>query len=552
MLRLWSRLLLLLVLLAPLAAAQDEVRVLRSRRALSYLSSNGNGASIYRAETHVDLGVRNVAFAKQVGVRWTSDDWRTWNDAAASYVGPLGDGTERWRVTIDHGTIGTNVMLGGERGNMGPAFVRFAAYLRANGRERWDNARGADHAVALCAPAAEPLPQARRAPKVVMIDRVLYLVGGQESEGYRFTVPDVLRLDGSSWTRVAAMPQVPFGATPGPTHDASVLAGYEVAAVGRRLFVLGGTMIKIGTRSTATLSLDVDSGAWTVGAPLPGPLHDREAVVVGREVHLVPASRGRAPGDTDRAFVLDTTTGAWRSEAVTGLDLLAGAAYVTAALDGKLYFFGGRNGLRDALAYDARTRTVTRLGTVPADLTGVEPAVALGGLITIANVDVDLGRGDAAALVFDPAARDFVRLARRPMLPFETTLAAAPRTLVAGPGGNPVRRVDAAFAFTGTSRVDTWLPPEGVLAQGESRTVLRVQRAAGLGHRVTVRGGAGPLRWDGGQDARWSSGDVWTFETTDLLEETLAWKPLVDDGAWFPGADLRVRKGETQTITWSW
>lgn len=87
------------------------------------------------------------------------------------------------------------------------------------------------------------------------------------------------------------------------------------------------------------------------------------------------------------------------------------------------------------------------------------------------------------------------------------------------------------------------------MARGEARAVLRVQRNVGWGRRITVRGAAAPLGWERGQAARWTPGDLWVFETTDLLEDVLAWKPLVDDQARPPDPDLRVRRGETRTIT---
>lgn len=536
--------LLLLLLLPSAALAQGEVEVLRARRALSYLSSNGNGASIYRAEATVDLAVKDLAYAKEVGVRFSTDDWRTSAEARAHWVARLADGREHWRAVVDLGTVGRNVRLGQERGDMGPAFVRFEAFQRTLGQTYRDDG---GQAAAVLAPLAQPLPQARTAARTALVDGTLYLVGGQQRETYRFTLPEVLRLDAATgeWTTVAALPRVP-----GPSGGTSpeLLVGYEVAAVGRRLHVLGGTHLRVGGHSTADLILDLDGGAWSTGSPLPGPLHDRRAVVVGHDLHLVPTTSARPAGDTAHAYVLDGATGAWRREAVAGLSLLAGARFVTAAHDGRLLLFGGA-ARRDVLVYDGRTRTIARAGSCPTDLTGAEPAVVLGGQVLLANVDVDLGRGDAAALLYDPVAGDFTRLPRRPLLPFEATLAAAPPALVAGPGGHPVARLHAALVLTGTSRVDTWLPEAGVLARGESRTLLRVQRDTGWGHRVTVRGAGGPLSWWQGREARWTPGHVWVFETTDLLEDVLVWKPLVDDARWLPGADLRVRRGETLTVT---
>jgi hypothetical protein len=545
----------LVLLLAGHALGQEQVEVLRARRALSYLSSNGNGASIYRAEADVDLAVRSASYAKEVGVRVSTDEGHTYTETQGYWVERLSDGREHWRVHLDLGTLGRNVTLGGQRGDMGPLFARLDAFLRVAGHTTWD----AHRAAALLAPVAGALPEARRAPHPVVVGDALYLVGGQERETYGFTVPDVLRLDPDTgeWTKVATVPSVPLtsAGTFGPTVSPEILAGYEVASVGRRLFVLGGTTIKIGQRLTSTLVLDLDTARWTVGPALPGPLFDRKPVVAGGALHLVPTSHARPAGDSDQAWVLDPGAAAWRTAPVQGLDLLAGERYVTAAVDGRLVLLGGRAGptgpaLHDAFAYDPATGAVTRLGSLQADLSGAEPAVALGGAVLVANVEPDLARGDAAALLFDPVAGDATSLPRRPLVPFEAVLGAAPSRVVAGPGGAHPGEVHAAFVFTGTSEVDTWLPEQGDLARGEARTVLRVRRDVGWGHRITVRGAAAPLGWWSGRGARWTDGDTWVFETTDLLEPVLAWKPLVDDGAWYPGADLRVRRGETMTVTW--
>lgn len=547
------------LLLALPAVAQDEVRVLRARRALTYLSSNGNGASIYRAETVVDVGVRSSSYQKQVGVRWTADDWATSADAQGYWVAKLSDGREHWRVVIDHGTVGRNVMLGGQRGEMGPAFVRFAAFHSALGRTWWDNARGLDHAAAMLGPVAQPLPEARRRPRTVTIEGALYLVGGQEREFYGFTVPDLLRFepDTGEWTRLNAWPLAisPSG-TPGPTISPEILTGYEVAAQGRKLWILGGTAIHVGTRSLATFAWDLNVAGWSFGPPLPGPVEGRRAVSAGDEVHLFPAAR--ALGGDERVWILDAGATAWRAEPVAGIELLTGANHVSATLDGRLYLFGGRGlasggqSLFDSLVYDPRTRRLSGAGAAcPVELYGGEPATAIGGRVVIANVDADMTRGLASALLFDPLAGDWVRLPQRPILPWEATLATAPPARVAGPGGVNPRRIDAALVFGGSSRVDTWVPEPGIVATGESRTIIRVRKDVGWGHRITLRGGAAPLEWGRGQPTAWRPGQVWVWETTDLLEDSLPFKPLVDDARWYHGPDLRVARGETLTVTFN-
>lgn len=534
------------------SVARAQVEVLRARRELTGLSGTGAGGTIERALVRVDLRVTNVAYRKEVGVRWTSTDWRSHADAQAWWVSTFADGTERWQVVLDLGTVGRNVMAGGGRADMGPAFVRFAAFCRADGRAWWDSAGGADHAVALLAPTAQPLPQARTAPRVVRAGRELLLVGGQEREGYRLTVPDVLRLEPrtGAWERVAALPPSipPAGAATGPGLSPTILVGYEAAVVGRTLLIVGGAALHVGTRSQATLRLDLDAGSWSLGAPMPAPLGDRRACVRGGELHLVPVSRVRPAGDGDRAFVYDLARDAWAQVAVAGLDLAVAPRHVAAPLDGGLALLAGR----DLLVYDAATRTIGRRGALPCDLLGSEPACALGGQLLVANVEADLARGTADALLVDPLAGGATRLGRAALLPWRATLAAGPTNAVVPPGGGQVRTVETALVLPGdVSRVDVWAPLERALATGESRTVVRVARDVGPGRRITLRGADGPLSWTRGADAAWRDG-AWVFETTELLAPELVWKPLIDDRTWFPGADLRLRRGETTTLTWSW
>jgi hypothetical protein len=546
---------LLLLLLGT--ARAGEVEVLRAERRLTYLSSNGNGASIYRLQAVVDLRVEDLAFQKRVGLRWSSDGWQTSGEATGYWVEDWDARHERWRVELDLGTVGRNVRLGAERGDMGPAWLAFDAFVTQRGQTTLDDAGGRHHGLALLAPAAEPLPQARSAPRALALGGDLVLVGGQEREGYRFTVPDVLRLRDGAWERVTELPPLPVGPGQGPTLSPTILASYEAVAAGRELLLLGGTAIHVGTRFTSLLRFDPASGAWRRGADLPGPHEDRRAVVHQGEVHLIPITRARPPGDAGEVWIYDLAGDAWRREPLAGLELLDGTGFVVAPAPGRAWLLGGRTGaagasapLHQVLVYEAAERRVRRAGSCPLDLGGAEPALALDReRVVVANVGWAPGQDTAEAWEWDGLAGSFRALPATPALAWGAVLAAPPAALIAPPGSGQGRRVAPLFVLAGGSQVDAWDPETGLLARGAARTVVRVQRRVAFGERVTLRGDRPPFSWGRGVDCRWTPGDLWVFETTELLSPDARWKPLVDDRRWLPGTDLTLRRGETTTVT---
>src|SRR5688572_17845320 len=96
---------LTLLSIADVADAADEVRVLRGKRRLTGLSGTGAGGTIEKLDIEVDLKVKNLAFQKVVGIRWSADDGATWKDANAYWVANFEDGSEHWRVALNVGTI---------------------------------------------------------------------------------------------------------------------------------------------------------------------------------------------------------------------------------------------------------------------------------------------------------------------------------------------------------------------------------------------------------------------------------------------------------------
>jgi predicted alpha/beta superfamily hydrolase len=86
-----------------------------------------------------------------------------------------------------------------------------------------------------------------------------------------------------------------------------------------------------------------------------------------------------------------------------------------------------------------------------------------------------------------------------------------------------------------------------LLSSAASATTLRVHYDVGYGNRITVRGSAAPLSWTAGQNATWTSGNVWTYSWPNSAGD-VDLKPLINDTQWSTGANYRVRSGTTVDV----
>lgn len=90
-------------------------------------------ASLFDGWLTVIAAVRNMAYEKEVGVLYSTDDWATSRPSFARYRSTQVTGTEVW-------TVRTKL----ERAER----VAFALFLRASGAEHWDNNFGANYVLA--------------------------------------------------------------------------------------------------------------------------------------------------------------------------------------------------------------------------------------------------------------------------------------------------------------------------------------------------------------------------------------------------------------------
>ncbi|MBQ1638593.1 MAG: hypothetical protein II101_02885, partial [Ruminococcus sp.] len=82
----------------------------------------------------INAVLQNYAYHKDVFVRYTRDNWNTWQDAALSYNKTRDDGTELWNtvLTLPYGE------------GFGEGFA-YAICYRVNGNEYWANNFGANY-----------------------------------------------------------------------------------------------------------------------------------------------------------------------------------------------------------------------------------------------------------------------------------------------------------------------------------------------------------------------------------------------------------------------
>lgn len=105
----------------------------------------------------VDMSVYNLAWQKDVGVRWTDDHWATSHDASAWYEASLGGGWEQWGVDIapigtrssDARTTKWSNFYGSWRVVTAPVTIEYALYYRVAGAEYWDNNGGQNYSLTL-------------------------------------------------------------------------------------------------------------------------------------------------------------------------------------------------------------------------------------------------------------------------------------------------------------------------------------------------------------------------------------------------------------------
>ncbi|KAJ3277262.1 hypothetical protein HDU76_010454, partial [Blyttiomyces sp. JEL0837] len=109
----------------------SSVSIINTYHTETYLGGE-DGFYDYDYSLQVDFAVKNVAFVKEVGIRFTNNSWSNYYEAQAHYNKTLDNGYELWTLFMDRGGIY----------NVDPASAaeyELAAYVSYNKAPRqWD------------------------------------------------------------------------------------------------------------------------------------------------------------------------------------------------------------------------------------------------------------------------------------------------------------------------------------------------------------------------------------------------------------------------------
>jgi N-acetylneuraminic acid mutarotase len=156
----------------------------------------------------------------------------------------------------------------------------------------------------------------------------MYALGGTGKSGA--PVLTVERFDGKRWRVETRLP------------TAGGLNATAGAAVGSRIYVIGG-FEGIGNAPTDAVHVyDVKAHTWSEAAPLPAPRGGHAAVVLGGQIHVV--GGGNSVSTLALHSVYDPRTDTWTAGARLPRAKGSPAAVV---LGGRIYAIGGRSGFSD-------------------------------------------------------------------------------------------------------------------------------------------------------------------------------------------------------------
>lgn len=218
---------------------------------------------------------------------------------------------------------------------------------------------------------AAPLHHARTAHAVVGTGPAIYAFAGTGEGGA--PVAAVERFDGERWQVVAQLP--------GPGLNAPA-----AAAVGDRVFVIGGFETDTNVPSSRVHVFTPLDAAWSEAAPLPAPRGGHAAVARDGKIHVLGGGNSRSTIADHSQY--DPGTNTWRELAPLPRSEGSPAAVV---LGEKIYALGGRSGpsdFGDVFIYDPASDAWT---AGPA----IEPRGVMGAVVYRGEIHLFGGESQA-------------------------------------------------------------------------------------------------------------------------------------------------------------
>jgi N-acetylneuraminic acid mutarotase len=227
----------------------------------------------------------------------------------------------------------------------------------------------------------------------------VFVLGGLDEAGRDSRRADVYDTTTDQWRRVADLPR--------GVHHAGV------AAVGDRVFVVGGFRTLGFTATQEVLAYDPAAAEWTFVAPLPSARGALAVAVVDGLLYATGGNGATGPSVADHT-VYDPSTNRW-----TTLAPLPSARnhLAAAALDGRLYVVGGRAGGAFASSdelhrFDPSSGTWETLPRMPTQRSGLG-AAALNGRLIVMGGEANAKRPDRVypqVEAYDPATNRWTSL----------------------------------------------------------------------------------------------------------------------------------------------
>lgn len=343
--------------------------------------------------------------------------------------------------------------------------------------------------------AVAQMPRPRAGFGAVLVDGLVYLVGGQGQSGEPVAEVDVYDPVADGWTTRAPLP------TPRSALAVTVVENLGSITSGPKGIVAAGGLL-VGSVPTAVVEeYIIDDDAWVTRAPLPAPRHSAAAVSVGvpgnvdgtdREGWLIGGQEGSAIVASTRAFRADLDYARLLPDLPAGRFL-----HAAASVDDRIYVFGGRDFTEETqgFAFDPETGAYEELPELPSLQNGLGAATVGDRVYAIGGAN-GFGVAVATMRAYDPAERAWVEL--QPMTSARSdvgvTVLGNDIYVIGGENGGALQTVEIYDVVAGTWRTGPLLPSprKGAMAVTHDGKVLVFGGEGGSGETVST-----VLRLDG-------------------------------------------------------